>query len=749
MAGDVFLGSVYGNLELRTTQFNAQADAANAKMSEMEGKANTSMASMGSGFIAAGTALTLGLTLPIIGLGAMAVKEFETTELAQARLGKSFQFTGGITRETAQSLIDYAESLQKVTAFSDEEITSALAMMGTFSMTADQAKQLTPGLLDAAAALERVTGQRPDLEQLALQMGKAVGSGSVGMLKKWGLQLTDVQQEAFKMASTQERVNILTEAFASNFGGAAAAQAQTLTGQWRQMKNELMDALKPMGKMLMDIIAPMVTKMKELSIAFQNTSPEFKKLVGSAALLLAALGPILLIVGGLMSAVTSIAGGIEVLGGVLSGIVSVASAVGGAVGAFLALGFWPVTLIVLGILLLIGVLIVVKKHWEEIKAKLQPVFDLFRMLATMIMAQLRPAFEQMVIAWQNIKKSLEPIMPYIEKLALILGGVLLVTILAVPIALMAVALALAFVLKYVSQFVAWITNFEAVKTTFLNIGTAISNFFTNLWNSIVNGLANIGMAFLNFLMNLPTTIAFWIGFAVGTWISILIALPGIVWNILVSLAQFIWNGMVMAYNFFTQTLPQYAASLGQWLSGLPGAAWGWIMNMASMIGQGASNAWSQFNDWISRLPGVLSNVFNNISSYISGLPGKIGQQLRDVAKAGWEGFKAGLGISSPSYIEVAFFNIGAAAIKTLAILKDTMKQFDIPPINTTVHQEMATVKPSASLIAGASSSAPAVNLNIKTGPFLGTPQQFEEFGVTVAKAVNRVIKAKGNEPIGV
>jgi len=251
----------------------------------------------GDQMVKVGGILTASLTAPIVAFGISSVKAFQESELASARLASSFKGVGGITKETANELGKYASALQRQTAMDDEAITSGMAMLGTFRLTVDQVRQLTPAMLDAAAALEKTTGQAPDMEQLAIQIGKAASSGNVGMLKKWGLSLTKVQEAAFKTANQQERVNILTQALADNFGGMASATAHTLTGKMRLLSLSIEDFKEKVGEAIMKALTPYVDKLQELADILDNLSPDKVKQLVLGLAGLGGLGPAIIAIG--------------------------------------------------------------------------------------------------------------------------------------------------------------------------------------------------------------------------------------------------------------------------------------------------------------------------------------------------------------------------------------------------------------------------------------------------------------------
>ncbi len=68
-------------------------------------------------------------------------------EKAVARLTNTLINNGTATKQQVRELLKYNDALQKTTGFSNDEITAAQAMLGTFKLTAEQISEITPRLL--------------------------------------------------------------------------------------------------------------------------------------------------------------------------------------------------------------------------------------------------------------------------------------------------------------------------------------------------------------------------------------------------------------------------------------------------------------------------------------------------------------------------------------------------------------------------------------------------------------------------
>lgn len=95
---------------------------------------------------------------------------------------------------------------------------------------------------------------------------------------------------------------------------------------------------------------------------------------------------------------------------------------------------------------------------------------------------------------------------------------------------------------------------------------------------------------------------------------------------------------------------------------LPGEAWRQFVNVTnamdrfagSMIqkaGNLGSTVVNAISGWISQLPGLMGTIMTNVINTVTGWIGKAFDAAKNFAGSLWNGFKKGLGINSPSFIE--------------------------------------------------------------------------------------------------
>lgn len=148
-----------------------------------------------------------------------------------------------VGRDAAEALGQYANELQRTTAFSDDAIVSLENQLTQYGIYPDSVKQATAALLDFAAA----TGK--DLPEAGAMLGKAM-SGQSRELKQYGL---DLSTTASRTQNLDKTLAFLTD----RFGGAAAMMKGTTLGSVQSLSNSFGDLQKQLGQ----LVAPALTKV--------------------------------------------------------------------------------------------------------------------------------------------------------------------------------------------------------------------------------------------------------------------------------------------------------------------------------------------------------------------------------------------------------------------------------------------------------------------------------------------------------
>lgn len=276
-----------------------------------------SLTNVGATMIGVGGAALFGL-----GKAAMAS---EDAQLSVVKLQNTLANMPALAGENSKQFTDLAASIQDYSAADGDAIVEAEALLGTFNLTADQIKSITPLVVD----LSRKFGL--DMSSAAVQVGKAL-DGNVTALKRNGISIDEA------MFAT-DRYGAVQKALSDQVGGFAAAEGATFAGSLQRLKNEMGDLAEGVGTGAVDAFSSMFGVVDGLTDRFNELSPGAQNAIGKFATFgatgLVAAGGVSVLIGQIILAhqrFGAAAEGAAALTNKLGGLGSVAKLAGGVIG---------------------------------------------------------------------------------------------------------------------------------------------------------------------------------------------------------------------------------------------------------------------------------------------------------------------------------------------------------------------------------------------------------------------------------
>lgn len=144
-------------------------------------------------------------------------------------------------------LQEFGQELQKTVAIDDEAVVSLGGLLARFGATGAQIKSTIPAIVDAAAA----TGQ--SLEGIGETVGRALLGNTRG-LKQLGIEFKATGNRARDLLTIQTELN-------KRFGGAGAAQRNTVQGAFTALSEATANFFSAVGKFLAPVIVPLLNKL--------------------------------------------------------------------------------------------------------------------------------------------------------------------------------------------------------------------------------------------------------------------------------------------------------------------------------------------------------------------------------------------------------------------------------------------------------------------------------------------------------
>lgn len=515
----------------------------------------------------------------------------------------------------------------------------------------------------------------------------------------------------------------------------AAKRLDNLSGDVERLKSSLEVLAIEAGGPFQEFLRDIVQGLTGLVNAFNDLDRDTQKTIFQIT---AIAGAVLLVMGAISTAlgiVFKFAANLLLLKGAIMTVIRVLAALRIAMIATWLAALGPVGLIIAAVLLVIGVIVllwlkcegfrnVVKAVGAAIVAAFWAVVHFFQGLPAFFSAMWAA-----VVAYFNIAKA-----------AVIAGWNAVINFFVILGTTIKNAVVTAFnavvgffaalpgrILGFVSMLVNGIVNFFimlperiAYALGFL-IGLA-TRLFLQLMNALFNIAKAIVMGVTNFLLALPGRLtAIWRSIAstaTSVWntvknavvnaaratfngvVSFFSQLPGRI----ASFFQNTYNRAIASWNSFKASSIRIAAQIAngivQFLQSLPGkitqlfnrASAAAVKALTDMKNKAVSIAKSipgAISSALSSLGGLVKGAFERAINAVSSLGGAAYNKAKSIGSSLWNGFKDGLGISSPSFIERAMFAIHDTMVDEIGFLGKMVGQAqriggDLPTVQRTI-----------------------------------------------------------------
>ena len=326
-----------------------------------------------------------------------------------------------------------------------------------------------------------------------------------------------------------------------------------LNGQITALKSALEGAAIAIGEALLPMIKGLVSVLQGALNWFNGLNDGVKTTIVTVGLVVAAIGPLLLILGSLASAI----GNLIELKALLAESSILSSAIGRVSGLFTSLGaiitgtvipalqsLWafmlanPITLVIAAIAALVAGFIYLWNNCESFR-------------------------NFWINLWDNIVETVQNIPTYFENALNAIGD----TFNSIK---------------------------ETITTKLSETWQSITTWCSDTYNSFIewgtNLITNIG----NWFNELPSRIGYALGFALGTIAS--------------------W--IVNTWNYFTTNIPKWIESIGQWFSELPGKIGTWLTNTYNNVISWGSNMLSKAIETGTNFVNNVVNFIKNLPTTV-------------------------------------------------------------------------------------------------------------------------------------
>ena len=427
MAFEIF--KLFGSIFVDTSQAKNEMDQAGTN-AERLGKNFKTVAdkagAFGQAVTNAGKKLTLGLTTPIVGAGVAAFK-------MASDYNETFSKMEQVFKGNSKQVEAWAKNSLKEFGMARETAYGMVATFGDMSMSmglsSDEALQMSTSVAGLAGDMAAFHNVSLDVAQTALN---SIWTGETESLRQFGIVMTQTNLDAFALEkglgktfqqmSQSEQVQLRYAYVMENTANAHGNYLLTnkeAAGQMKTLSESVKELAANIGQVLLPIITPILTKLNEWISKLLEMDEGQKKFIVTIAGVVAAIGPLLLILGSMANAVSSIAG-LFATGGIFnSALGATTAAAGGTEAATMGLGaalstiIGPILAVVAAIAGVIAILIGAWQQSETFRNAVGTLIETIQLKLQDAMARIQEALAPGILAFQNFFAIIGPILQQI------------------------------------------------------------------------------------------------------------------------------------------------------------------------------------------------------------------------------------------------------------------------------------------------------------------------------------------------
>lgn len=304
----------YAESQLKELDAQLVGVSANLEKSKVatEGAAEK-MSKFGEKTTSAGKKMTLGLTAPIVAMGVKAFKMASDFEQATGKLEVVFQNSSDGMKKWAEDALS-TMNLSKATAIQTAADYGALFQGVGISIekSAEWSKSLTERVADLSNFYDTTTEE-------TISALNSIVTGTVQPMRRFGITMTEanLQQWAFahgirktvREMSESEKVQLRYQFVMDKTKmavGTTAREADSAGAQMKKFKETVSELGLKFGEVLLPAIIPIIETINKILTAISHLDDGTKKFIVTFLGILAVVGPVLIIIGKLATAISSI-----------------------------------------------------------------------------------------------------------------------------------------------------------------------------------------------------------------------------------------------------------------------------------------------------------------------------------------------------------------------------------------------------------------------------------------------------------
>ena len=610
--------------------------------------ANTNVSMMGE---------TFKYAAPVLGSLGYSAEDSATAIGLMANAGIKSSQAGTALRAAITNLAKPTDTVASAMEQYGISLTDSSGKMYSLRELMEQLRQKLGGLSEAEQA-----------QAAASLFGKEAMSGMLAIINGSPADFEKLSNAIDTCSDTVDGYNGTTEKM-------AAVMQDNLAGQVTILKSQLEELAISFSDILMPTIRSIVSRIQELVDKLNQLDPQTKETIAKIALVAAALGPMLVVLGKTISSVGTVFSAVSKLPALFSAVQSGIGAITGALGVSLG----PLLAIIAAVAALVAAFVHLWKTNDEFKSNIIAIWEQIKSTFTRLTQGITDRlnalgfdFESFIdvlkAAWDGLCNLLAPIFEGVfQNISNIFSGFadILLNSLDVLIGLFTGDWEQCWdgikgIFTSIWNFV--VNTFRNIMNTLKGIAdvvlgwfgtswnevwTSIKTFFVDTWNSIASFFTGIVTGIRDFFVNIWTEIYTFFSNIFNAIYTVVSTVFQTIYNTIMT----VWNSIyetiaplldVFKYLFETifQAIHIIISNVMDWISEKISAIWNAIVSFLTPILEGIKNTfttiWNAVKSVIDTVLGAIQSVITSVWNAIYGFSSPILNSIKSVVSSVWD-----------------------------------------------------------------------------------------------------------------
>ena len=435
-------------------------------------------------------------------------------------------------------------------------------------------RELNDILADCRTAFSQLSESEQANAAKAL-VGKNAMSGFLALMNAAPADIEKLEGAISTCSDTVDGYNGVTEKM-------AAVMQDNLSGQITILKSQLQELAISFGEILMPAIRAIVSRIQGLIDKFNAMSPATKETIVKVALVAAALGPLLVVVGKTMVGVGKLMQLISNLPTIITGAKAAFTSFGAAIGGISA----PVVAVIAVVAALVAAFVHLWRTNEDFRNKITAIWNQIKSIFDNFCQGIVDRVNALGFNFQNISEVIKTVWDGLCKF-------------------------LAPVFEGVFQQVA--NNFKAVTDIILNILDIFVGIFTGDWSRVWDGIKGIFVAVWNFLKDTLKNALNMICGIFGTDLGEVKEFWVNVWTNIKNFFVNIWNGIKNFVSTVLNAIKNFFTTIWTGIKNFFVNIWNGTKNFVSTVLNAIVNG---IKNCIGKVADAVKGVANKIKSFL-------------------------------------------------------------------------------------------------------------------------------------